>query len=333
MKNMKTKNSIFKSIIAITFAVFIIAGCKKKEEPAPTPTPPIVSPTDSTSQTTRATDQSNVENESNQAMDEANSALGSVSTTRDSQTECAFTIDSTYKNIGKITLNYNGVACSGKIRTGSITIQLPYNGTTITTWSTIGATATLTFTNYKVVYTNNNKSLKLNGSHTVTNVSGGGWIQLAMGNNLVHKVRSNMQISFDNATPIQWNSAKLRTLTYTGVFPNGILKAKMAGDTIMYVGSTCYTKVAMWGINSMGDHFTISVPIDFTYDIINPVTNCIYKPLTGEIVYSGITYEITLNYGVDQAGVNVIPGVCPWGYKIIWDNGQNDVSAIIPYPY
>lgn len=325
---MKTKNSIFMSIIAISLAVFIIAGCKKKEEPAPTPTPPIVSPTDSTSQTTRATDQSNVENESNQAMDEANSALGSVSTTRDSQTECAFTIDSTYKSSGKITLNYNGVACSGKIRTGSITIQLPYNGTTITTWSTIGATATLTFTNYKVVYTNNNKSLKLNGSHTVTNVSGGGWIQLAMGNNLVHKVRSNMQISFDNATPIQWNSAKLRTLTYTGVFPNGILKATMAGDSLYN-----NKKIAMWGVNSMGDHFTITVPIDFTYDIINPITNCIYKPLTGQIIYSGIAYEITLSYGVDTYGYAVTPGVCPYGYKIAWDNGTTILSAIIPYPY
>lgn len=309
--------------MAITFAIIIIAGCKKKEEPAPVTPPPIVSPTDSASQTTRASDQTNVENESNQAMDEANSALGQVSTTREIQA-CGYTIDSSQKLIGKITLNYDGAPCNGKIRTGSITIQLPYNGTTITTWSTIGAKAILTFNNYKVLYVSNNKYMTYNGTHSVTNVNGGGWVQLYLGTPIVNKVRSNMQISFNGGTAIEWNSAKLRTLTYTG----GVLKVTMAGDTT--IGN--YDDVAMWGINPMGDHFTIDVPTDYTYDIINPGTNCIAKPLTGVIKYYGVTHVITLTYGVDVNGYTVLPGVCPYGFSFSWTDAQTIThQVVLPY--
>ena len=319
---MKTKISIFTGMIATIIAIFIITGCKKNEEPAPTPTPPTVSPTDSTSQTTRASDQSNVENESNQAMDDVNGAFGQVSTTRGIQA-CSYDIDSSLKAQGKITLNYNGVNCGGKIRTGSITAQLPYSNGTITTWSTVGATATLTFNNYKVVYPNG-KSVKFNGIHKVTNVNGGGYIELVMGTPIVHKVRSNMQISFDNATAIEWNSAKLRTFTYTGTYPTGVLKATVAADSL-----PTSDRILMWGINTMGDHFVIKMPVDYTIDLLNPGTNCIGKPLTGQIEYTGITYVITITYGVDNYGYPTTS--CPYGYKVEWDGNNQNYTAILPY--
>ncbi|MES2397181.1 MAG: hypothetical protein V4549_14315 [Bacteroidota bacterium] len=324
---MKTKKILFTGVIAVMIAVFAISSCKKEEEPAPIVTPPTVSPTDSTSQTTRASDQTNVENESNQAMDEANDALMGVSTTRGVQATCGYTIDSSQKAIGKITLNYDGITvCNGKKRSGSIAIQLPYNGTTITTWSTAGATSSLTFYNYKVVYTADNKSLLLNGTHTVKNVNGGGLVALYFGTPMVNKVRSHMQISFDGGTAIEWNSAKLRTITYNN--GTGVLKASMAGDSIYNSEN-----IAMWGINNMGDHFTITVPTAFSYDIWNPITNCVYKPLTGQIVYSGIAYEITLTYGVNQDGTYPFIGTCPWGYKIEWDTNNGSLYAKIPYPF
>ncbi len=330
---MKTKKSIFQSVLAITlFAILIIVGCKKKDDPAPAPTPPIVSPTDSASQVTRATDQTNVENESNQAMDDVNTSLGEVSTTRGvQQIYCAFTIDSTYKLQGKLILNYNGAFCAGKIRTGSITVQLPYNGTTITTWSTAGATASLTFTNYKVLYPNGNY-VTLNGTHKVKNVNGGGYFELAILHiPIIHRVRSQMQISFNGGTAIAWNSAKLRTLTYTGTYPNGVATIKMAGDTVI----AGYNNVAMWGTNAMGDNFTIDVPVDYTYDVVNQTTNCIYRPLTGEIKYYGIAFVITLTYGVDASGNSVPVGTgCPYGYQLHWFNNTTSATytVVIPYP-
>lgn len=325
---MKTKKILFTGVIAVMIAVFAISSCKKEEEPAPIVTPPTVSPTDSTSQTTRASDQTNVENESNQAMDEANDVLMQVSTTRGVQATCGYTIDSSQKAYGKITLNYDGITvCYGKKRSGSIDIQLPHVGTIVTKWSEVGATASLTFNNYKVVY-QNNKSLMLNGNHTIKNVNGGGVIQLIVFNiPIVQKVRSNMQISFNGGTAIEWNSAKLRTITHDN--STGIIKVTMAADSLPNT-----EKIAMWGTNSMGDHFVIRLPIDYTYDVSNPINNntCNWKALTGQIVYSGITYEITLTYGVGIDGIIVTPGVCPHGFKISWDNGQNVVSAIIPYP-
>jgi len=321
---MKTKHSIFRSIVAICFAIFIISGCKKKEEEAPAPTP--VPTTDgSTQQSQRASDQSSFENETNQAMDDANSALQGVSTTRGVQVYCNMTIDSSQKAIGKLTLNFNGLDCSGmKNRTGAIVIQLPYNGSTVTTWSTAGATASLTFNNYTVTYVSNNKSIIFNGTHSVTNVNGGGWLTLYLGTPIVHKVRADMQLTFDDGTTRIWKAAKKRTLTYIG----GVLKVTMAGDTV--IGS--YNNVAFWGVNRMGENFTVDVPTAFSYDMVNPGTNCTYKPLTGVIVHYGVAHVLTLTYGVDTNGNSVTPGTCPYGYKISWVDGQGATQqAVLSY--
>ncbi|MES2140259.1 MAG: hypothetical protein V4511_11180 [Bacteroidota bacterium] len=316
---MKTNKTIFKSIVAVAFAAFLIVGCKKEEEPVA----PIVTPAENASQTTRASDQSNTENESNQAMDEANSALGAVSTTRSVQS-CGMTIDSTYKSIGKITLNYDGTACSGKIRTGSITVQLPYSNGIITTWSTAGAIAKLTFNNYKVTYVSNNKSLTFNGTHSVTNVNGGGWIQLYFGTPIVHEVRANIQLTFDDGTTRLWNAKVKRTLNYNNV--TEVLKASTIGDTAI----SGHNNVAFWGVNRIGESFIIDMPTSFSYDINNPITNCIYKPLTGVIVHYGVAHQLTLTYGVDASGYTATS--CPFGYKFSWTDGNGaNQQLILPY--
>lgn len=317
---MRTNKTIFKSFIAMAFAVIIIAGCKKEEE---APVVPPVTPTENAGQTTRASDQSNTENESNQAMDEANSAMGAVSTTRSVQS-CGMTIDSTYKSIGKITLNYDGTNCSGKIRTGSITVQLPFSNGVITTWSTAGATATLTFNAYKVTYVSNNKSLTLNGTHKVTNVNGGGWVQLYFGTPIVHKVRADMQLTFDDGTTRTWKAAEKRTLTYNNV--TEVLKASTIGDTIL----SGHANVAFWGVNRIGESFIIDMPTAFSYDVNNPITNCIYKPLTGVIVHYGVAHSLTLTYGVDASGYPTTS--CPFGYKFSWTDGNGaNQQIILPY--
>jgi hypothetical protein len=324
---MKAKNQIFNSIIAILFAVFIIAGCKKKEEPAPVTTAPTVSPTDSTSQTTRATDQTNTENETNQAMDEGNDALGQVSTTREIQA-CGYTIDSSQKAIGKIILNYDGTACSGKSRTGSITIQLPYDGTAITRWSVQGAKAVLTFTDYKITYSNG-KYLKFNGTIFLTNVNGGGAVELFLfGQQITQKARLNLSINFNSPNAVEWHSAIIRTITMPGVAgtPNRIATVSIAGDTIL--GG--YDKVAMWGKNTVGDNFIIEMPVDRSYDLINPITSCTLKCLAGTFIYHGIANIITLTYGVDMYGIPTT--ACPYGYKFEWVNNEGVLfKVILPY--
>lgn len=318
---MKTKNSIFSSLLAIFIVIFIITGCKKNEDPAPTPTPAIVSPTDSTSQTTRASDQSNVENESNQAMDEANSAMGQVSTTREVQAICGYTIDSSLKAQGKITLIYDGTTnCSGKTRSGKIFIELPVVNGVVTRMSTAGATAKLTFENYKIINVATNKSIEFNGFHTVTDSTGYTDTALYLGTIVVYKIRGNVQITFTDGTSGTWNTAKRRILDISVM--NNIASVSVSGDTVInnYPG-----KAAFWGINRVGDSFTVTVPTPVEYKVI--FGTCLYRA-KGVVKYYWLTHEITVRYGVTNLGFYPDPAPCPWGYSIEWQGGNANIQYI-----
>lgn len=316
---MKTKNSIFTSIVAITFAIIILAGCKKKEETAPT-TPPVTS-VDGTQQTQRASDQSTTENQSNQAMDDANSALGQVSTTRGIQTTyCNMTIDSTYKSTGKLILNYNGNDCNNLTsRTGCITVQLLLVNGQFTPWSQAGSMATITFLNYKVTNLATNKSQTFNGYHKVTNVNGGGLIQLYLGVSIVHKIRGAMDVTFDDNTTRTWNTAAKRTLS--SVSQSGIVKATTESDTAF--GG--HNDVAFWGTNRLNENFTIGMPTPFSYMVYG--TTCLFRAQTGVIVFYGVAHTLTLTYGVDTNG-NVTTA-CPYGYKFSWTDINGVAQQIV----
>ncbi|MES2592249.1 MAG: hypothetical protein V4608_10215 [Bacteroidota bacterium] len=308
---MTIKRPILKSFIAITFAALVITGCKKEEEPEPTPAP--VATDGTTEQSQRASDQSNSDNESNTAMDEANTAMQDVSTTRDFQA-CGMIIDSSQKAIGKITLNYNGNDCSGtRSRSGSIIIKLPYDSTTstITRWSDPGCKAELTFVNYKVTYLANNKSLKFNGTHSITNVYGGYFLQRLLASQpIVYKVRADMQISYDDGTSRIWKAAKSRTYSQVA----GVVKTTVEGDTIV----NGHNDVAAWGTTRMGDSFTLDVPTPIAYYIYG--STCLYKP-TGMVVLYVATKSLSITYGVDIAGT-IVTGGCPYGYKLNWTDIQ-----------
>lgn len=315
---MKTKNSIVKIIFAVTFTGFAITGCKKNEAPAPAP----VTPVSTSQQTQRANDQNSFDNESNRAMDDANQAMQDCSKTRSVQAVCNMTVDTSLAAQGKITLNYNGNDCSNLTsRTGSIVIQLPYNGSTVTTWTTLGAVAKLTFVNYKVTRLSDNKSLTFNGFHSIKNVNGGGIIQLLLGNTIVHQIRANMQVTFDDGTNRTWLVARTRTFTNT----LGLIKNVIAGDTTF--GG--YSHVALWGTNRLGQPFTVDMPTPFSYNISGSL--CLFKPLTGVIIDYTVANTLTLTYGVDSAG-NIQSSGCPYGYKFSWIDGNGATQqVVIPY--
>ena len=235
---MKTNKSILNIILAVTISGLVISGCKKKDEEAPAPTPVVsVVPNGSQSQQTqKVNDQTSFDDETNKAMDDAINALEYCSKTRDIQALCNTTVDTTFAAQGKITLTYTGNDClSLTSRSGSIIIQLPYNGTTLTTWTTAGSKAQLTFVNYKVTRLSNNKSLTFNGYHAIKNVNGGGVIQLLAGATILHQIRADMQITFDDGTSRTWLVAKTRT--FTNVL--GLITNTIAGDTTgTWVGAT-----------------------------------------------------------------------------------------------
>lgn len=320
---MNAKKSIFKLVLAVTLTGLTIVGCKKEEAPVPTPTT-VTQPTPDGStaqQTQKANDQNNFDNESNRAMDEAINAMQDCSQTRDVQAVCNMTVDTSMASVGKITLTYNGNDCLNLTsRTGSIVIQLPYNGT-VTTWTTVGAKAIITFNNYKVTRLSDNKSLTFNGFHSIKNVNGGGIIQLLLGNTIVHQVRANMVITFDDGTTRTWMVAKTRTFTHA----LGLTTNTIAGDTTF--GS--YVHAAVWGTNRLGQPFTVDIPTAISYYMSGSV--CLYRPMPGVVVSYTTAFTLTTTYGVDIFG-NVMTSGCPYGYKFNWvDNNNVAQQVVLPY--
>ncbi len=317
---METKSTLTKIVFAIAFIGLAITGCKKADSPAPVPATPAPTYT-SSQQTQRANDQSNVENQCNTAMDDANTAMQNCSRTRHTETVCNLTVDTSLASQGKITLNYNGNDCSNLTsRTGSIVIQLPYNNNTVTTWTTAGAVAKLTFNNYKVTRLSDNKSITYNGFHSIKNVNGGGAVQLMLGSTILHQIRANMVITFDDGTTRTWQIAKTRTFTNV----SGLVTATVAGDSTF----STYVHAAVWGTNRLGQAFTVDMPTAFSYYMLGSV--CLYRPLTGVVIDYVPSNTLTLTYGVDFLG-NPATG-CPFGYKFAWMDANNvQQHIVIPY--
>jgi hypothetical protein len=314
---MKTKKTMkYLLIVAIIGIVFV--SCKKNKDTT-------VAPVDEApAQSLAAADQTNVENESNACLDEANSALQGVSTRSAdafSFPSCAhISVDTTNASIGKLVLTYNGNNCANtRYRTGSITIQLPYSAPNLIRWHVAGATVTITFNGYTVKRLSDNKSLTFNGSHSITNVSGGLLVNITPSSPKIHKIRANMQLTFDDGTTRTWNVARTRTFTLTDT----IVSEKITGDTT--VGG--YNSVAMWGVNRAGNNFYTSVTTPVVADIFGGT--CLYRPRTGVRVHYGLAHPITVTYGIQSNGNPTPAGTCPDGYKVTWTNGQGASVQII----
>ena len=310
------RKKIMKSLLVAAAIGLAFTACKKKSD-----TTPAID--DAAQQALSASDQSRVETESNQSLDEANAALDGISSTRSATSfPCNATVDSSAKAAGLIKLHYNGNNCANtKSRTGEIDIQLPYNSSTntVTRWSVAGSSITLTYINFKVTYLSDNKSLTFNGTHSVTNVNGGRLINITAGNPIVHKVRANMQLTFDDGTQRTWSAARTRTFSIA----NNIISTQITGDTTI----NSYTNVSMWGINRAGESFVISITTPVVENILGGT--CLYEPLSGVRVHRKITRELTVTYGVDASGNPVATGTCPYGFRLNWTNAQGVAKQVI----
>jgi hypothetical protein len=319
---MKEKNIILKSIVTLICCSLLVVGCKKRDEA--TPNTPAATTTDGLAdQTLRASDQSNVDSESELAMDDINSTLQDVSTTRDIQdAPCGATVDSIHKDSGRVIINYDGVTvCAGKKRSGRIVIQLPFNGT-VTRWSTQNCVASIYFENYKITNVFTNKSVTFNGYHTIQNLTAGGYeVLLVAGGYVKHKIRGQMDLTFDNLTTRHWTITKVREF-------RNVIKATVNGDSTI-TGS--YGHVVTCGTNRIGENFVVDIPTAITYYIYNNGTSCLYKPLTGVVIHYGVAYPLTITYGVTATGTpDTSP--CPYGYKLSWSNAQGSPDGkVLPY--
>jgi hypothetical protein len=307
----------FRLLPVLTLAVFTtFTACKKDSKPS----------TDSTTElATHADDQNQVSGQMDIVANDANMAIESSATYSGGRgqsvpfTVCdaTLTLDST-SNPRKATITYSGTSCNGSYkRTGTVVVSMPAN----VQWKNAGATITVTYQNFKVTRLSDNKSVTINGSHTITNVSGGLLFYLPNLQSITHTVSSSgMSITFDDGSQRTWQVATRRVFTYN----SGVVVLTITGNNS--TGNN--DGIAEWGTNRFGHSFTstITEPLVIRSD-------CYFRLTSGQVKHEGFG-TATATFGLDAGGnATTCPGASGHYYfKLTWTgpNGAS-ASAILPY--
>lgn len=305
--------------VAILSAGLFFTSCKKENTTS--------SNTDNAAQLqVQSEDQARFSGESDAADDDANVALETFGgsyvgarplTPLPLQCDADVTVD-TASNPRTITITYNGTVCPGALRTrtGSVVLSFAPDFR----WATAGSHYSVTYNNLKITRIADSKSITINGTKTITNVSGGKLSNLVALGTIVHTVSSDgMSLTFDDGSQRTWKVARKRTFTYN----DGIVIA-VTGNAPSSVGNG----VAEWGLNRFGREFKTA--------ILEPMVvrqNCSFRLVSGKIQHTGFFVTTTTTFGLNASGEPVTG--CPAGpfyLKIVWVgvNGQSH-TYIGPY--
>ena len=304
----------FRLMPVITLAVFTtFTACKKESTPS----------TDSTTEmATHADDQNQVSGQIDAVANDASLAIESSATFSGRVENPPFSVcDATVafdsaSSPRKLTITYAGTSCNGSYkRTGTVVVSMPAG----VHWKDQGATITVTYQNLKVTRLSDNKSVTINGSHTITNVSGGLLFNLSNQQSITHTVGSSgMSITFDDGSQRTWQVATRRVFTYD----NGIVL------TITGNYSNGNTEgIAEWGVNRFGHEFmtTITTPLVIRQD-------CAFRLTAGEVKHTGFG-TATATFGLDASGnPTTCPGTGHYYFKLTW-TGPNGATASATLPY
>ena len=223
----------------------------------------------------------------------------------------------TMSNPRKITITFDGTACiPGRTRTGVIVVSMNQG----VRWKDAGAQLNVSFQNFKITRTLDNKSITFNGTQTYTNVTGGLLINLPTLGTITHTITSNnLSITFDNNQQRVWQVARQRSFTYN----NGVVITVTGMHTEGNI-----TGVAEWGNNRFGHSFTtaISSPLIFRQD-------CNFRLTSGEVKHATQLFNATVTFGLDVSGNPTgCPGTAPYYLKAVWTGPLgNTHSVILPY--
>lgn len=311
---MKSKIRLLAAVILLMSVSF--ESCKKTDT-----NPPI---TDSTSNlAVHANDELQVSgevdgiaNDANIVMESNASFNGRIENTLGTVCNATTVADST-NDIKKITVTYNGLDCSGKRSlTGVVVFSMPK----ATHWKDAGAVLTVNIQQLKITRGNDNKSITINGTKTITNVSGGRLTDLATRGTITHIIAgTDLSVTFDNGTQRTWQVAKKRVFTYN----NGIVITTTGNHTEGAVDG-----IAEWGTNRFGNAFVtaISQPMVIRQD-------CDFRLVSGEVTHGKLIADVTVTFGLNAAGEpSSCPGTGHYYYKLVW-KGINGESKTVTLPY
>jgi hypothetical protein len=302
-------------LTAIIFSIsFLFTACKKDNS----------TPTDYTNESsTHSDDQSRFSGEMDAAANDANIAL-EVSPAFSGRGEHVQTlicdadiVVDTLSNPRTITITYNGTPClPNRTRTGVIVISMAQG----VRWKNAGAVINVSFQNFRITRTSDNKSITINGTQSHTNVSGGLLINLPVLGTITHTITSsNMSITFDNNTQRNWQVARQRVFTYN----NGVVITVTGTHT-----EGTHTGIAEWGTNRFGHVFTTAI----TQALVLR-QDCSFRIGSGKVEHNTSLYNATVTFGLDANGNPVgCPGAGFYYMRITWTGpGGNPHTLLIPY--
>ena len=321
---MKNSSLILKSIFCLALVASLSTSCKKDKAEE-------IDTDETSEQVINASDERTMSSEMEDSEDEANRlllnhphfrGLGWMGTITGMHYPCNAVIDSSLKSKGRLTITFNGNTCDNKrSRSGSISLQLPYDSMTniVTPWSAAGCVLTVTFTNFKVTRLSNNKSIVVNGTKYITNVNGGLVDDAAsFSSPIVYRVTGTMQVTFDDGTVRSWSIDRSRTITRS----NSVTTVSISGNA----SQNGISNVSIWGVNRNGNTFTVSIPTPIVAN-----STCNYQPISGVRVHIGVVRDLTVTFGVDQSG-NPVSSGCAYGYRLDWVNKRGVAKqAVVSY--
>jgi hypothetical protein len=305
--------------VAILSIGLFFTSCKKEKATTDTTD-------DATQLQVQSDDQARFSGESDAADDDANVALETYGgsyvgarplTPLPIRCDADVAVDTTV-NPRTITITYSGATCgnANRTRTGSIVLSFDAGFR----WSAAGSQYNITYNNLKITRLSDNKSITINGTKTITNVSGGKLANLSSLGTITHTVTSaGMSVTFDNGSQRSWQVARQREFTYN----DGVV-ISITGIAPASVG----TGVAEWGTNRFGRAFQSA--------ILQPLVlkqNCDFRLVSGQVQHTGFFVTTTTTFGLDAQG-NAVTS-CPVGsyyLKNVWVavNGQTR-TYIGPY--
>ena len=184
-------------------------------------------------------------------------------------------------------------------------------------WKNAGAAITVSVQNLKITRVRDNKSITINGTKTITNVSGGRVWNMGSGDTRIHDIASSgIEVTFDNGTTRTWQISKHRVFTYD----DGIVITTTGTHTDGGI-----TGISEWGTNRFGNPFvtSISAPMTIRQD-------CEFRLVSGEVTTQRLIANVVTTFGLDATGN---PTSCPgsggsYYLKIVW-TGTNGVVRTV----
>jgi len=309
------KKSILYLSIATLSAAAVFSSCKKDST---------TTASDNSAQvSTQTDDQSRVSEETDAVTNDVNVSLESSSNISGREMDIqslicdATVVTDTVARPRTITITYNGSNCAGtRTRTGSVVVSIPGE----THWKDAGAAVTITYQNVKITRVSDGKSITINGTHTITNVSGGLLINLPNEQSVTHTITSsNMSVTFDDGSQRTWQVARQRVFTYN----NGVVITITGMHTD---GSN--TGIEEWGTTRFGNPFTnaIVTPLVIRQD-------CSFRLVSGSFKHVSVLATTTVTFGLDATGAATsCPGAGSYYFKAVWTGvGGKTYTVILPY--